>query len=252
VLALLLGLLQTVFAPTAALAAPEVTPGAALPSPAPVVQQRRYARRAEIGVEFAPGVAIPLKRYLDFGSGQDRYTMENGAGFGFGLALTLNHFELRWTYARLSAGQVQGHLPETLVQPIQQYLGKTINPDLDVAAPGPLIIHNISAGYRVTFAPTPRFHLALPIGLGLVISSPPSFGLFSYDLFGLAAHVGLLAEYTVGRFFSFGGDLRCAFNVTEADPNLGAAGIAATKKVFENSVAWVPLLSVGVHVRVHY
>jgi hypothetical protein len=218
--------------------------------PAPVA--KKYATRAEVGVELAPGVAIPFKKYLDFGSGEYRYTMQNGAGFGFGLAVLLNRFELQWSYARLGAGQVSGRVPDEIVNNVKQYFQKDLPTVISGDAPGPLVVHTLTLGYRLTFEPRPRLKLGVPIGGGLAITEPPAFGIVNYSLFGFAGHVGFLAEYQIARVISVGGNLRFTMLVTEPDPNLAGAGIAATKKIFENAVAWLPLLAVGAHVRVHY
>jgi len=197
-------------------------------------------------------VAIPFRKYLDFGSGVNTYSMENGAGFGFGLCLTLNNVELRWAYSRLAAGMVRGRIPDEIATAVNQYLGKNINQDINIEATDPLVFHNLTLGYRFTFTPTQKLSLAIPLGFGTVIANPPPFGLIHYSLFGLGGHVGFLADFNVTRFLSLGANIRFSVYVTEPDPNLAGAGLAATNKVFDNAVAWLPLLSLGAHLRLHY
>jgi hypothetical protein len=72
---------------------------------------RLRPKRALVGIEIAPGVAIPFKRYLDFGSGNSTYFMENGSGFSIAISLTLDNVELRYHYTSLSAGRVKGQIP---------------------------------------------------------------------------------------------------------------------------------------------
>jgi len=221
-------------------------------APPIVKSEPRYAERAEVGLEFSPGFDLPLKRYLDFGSGLDRYFMDNSAGFGFGLALTLNRMELRWGYSRLGAGRVQGRIPPEITQLVSAYLNRTLPSEISLQADGPLIIHSVTLGYRPAVPLWRGLTLAVPLGIGLVIAEPPNFGLMRYSLFGIGANVGPLLEYAVARLVSVGTSVRFSAYVTEPDPNLAGAGLLATNKIYNNALAWLPLLSFEVHGRIHY
>ena len=54
------------------------------------------------------------------------------------------------------------------------------------------------------------------------------------------------------KLLAIGLDLRFSTYITEPDANLAGAGYAATKKVFDNAVAWLPMLSIGASARVYY
>ncbi|MFH1132409.1 MAG: hypothetical protein V1754_13820, partial [Pseudomonadota bacterium] len=219
--------------------------------------QKKYATRAKLGVELSPGVAIPFKKYLDFGGATNSYSMENGVGFGFGLCVTLNNVEFRWAYSALSTGTVTGHIPDevyTAIQTIEQLTGQKIvqSQNIDKQAHEALILHHLSLGYRLTFEPTKNLQLVFPFGAGVVIATPPDFGLISYNLFGGGIQAGLLTEYTIANMLALGGSVRLSMYVTEPDPNLAGAGFAATEKIFDNAVAWLPMIWAGIHARVYY
>ncbi|MCA9666818.1 MAG: hypothetical protein KC503_14560 [Myxococcales bacterium] len=217
---------------------------------------RRRVERAKVGIEFVPGVAVPFKNYLDFGSGNNTYSMQNGAGFGFAISLTLNFVELRYAYTSLSTGRVQGRLPDdavTAVNLVRQADGKApITADIDVEAPSNLVIHNITFGYRFAFELSKLFKIIIPFGFGIVIAKPPDFGILSYSLYGFGGYVGLRGEFQIAGMFGIGVDTRLSIFVTEPDPNLAAAGYAATESIFENAVAYLPMLNVALSLRYHY
>lgn len=221
-------------------------------TPTTNMTRKTYGKRAQVGLEFAPGVAIPFKKYLDFGSSTSRYSMDNGPGFGFGLSLLLNRFEIRWGYSRLASGTVDGKLPDKFVQDFEQLLGKQVEQTIHVEAPDPLVFHSLSFGYRLTFAIRHNVHLSFPLALGPVIASPPAFGMYNYNLFGLGANAGIHAEYLFRKCLALGGGARFSAYVTEPDPNLAGAGLIATQNLFDNVIAWIPLLSIGIHARIYY
>ena len=218
---------------------------------------RLRPKRVLVGLEITPGVAIPFKEYLDFGDdGADRYFMENGAGFAFSISLTLNRLELRYAYASLSTGRVKGRLPDSVVNALNQYnqlVGEPpVSQDLDLEAPSNLKMHHVSLGYRVTWEIGKIFSLVFPLGFGLVVAQPPNFGIVNYSLFGFGAFAGIRPEVKIGKFVAVGLDTRFAAYITEPDANLAGAGYAATKKVFDNAIAWLPMLSVAAAARVSY
>ena len=224
-------------------------------APAAEVKQAKppdkYANRAKWGVEVTPGVAIPFKKYLDFGSGQNTYSMENSPGSGISICLMLNNVEFRWGYAALGAGLVQGRIPDNIVQQTAA-IGLNLNQTINVQATEKLIMHHLSLGYRFTFSPVEHLQLAVPLGAGIVIVEPPSFGIVNYSLMGFGVQTGFVAEYTLFDLIALGGSARFSMYVTKPDPNLAGAGLAATEKIFDNALAWLPMLSLGVHARIYY
>lgn len=217
---------------------------------------RLRSKRVLVGVELTPGVAIPFKKYLDFGNDANPYNMENSAGFSMGVALTLNNLELRYAYSALSAGRVQGRLPDELVTALNQLAqlsgGQPVNQVIDIQAPSALKLHHIALGYRITFEIHEMFQLAFPLGFGIVISQPPDFGVVNYSLFGFGGYVGVRPELKLAKMLAIGLDVRFSTYITEPDANLAGAGYAATKKIFDNAVAWLPMLSIGASARVYY
>jgi hypothetical protein len=215
----------------------------------------RRPERALIGLEVAGALQIPFKNYLAFGDNQ--YFMENGLGGGLALSMTLNEMELRWTYSVLSTGRVKGRIPDEALaglQLIDRQMGGTgqIPAQIDQEAGESLVFHAITFGYRLTFEPSRVFHVVVPFGAGVVAAQPPSFGLLNYSLWGFAAHVGLRGEVLVAKMLALGLDTRFSVYVTEPDPNLGAAGYAATRNAFDAAVAWLPMLSIALHARLYY
>ncbi|MCC6750337.1 MAG: hypothetical protein IT371_21915 [Deltaproteobacteria bacterium] len=236
-----------------AVPAPATAPGPGAAAPATQgTAKKTYGKRSVVGLEIAPGVAIPFKKYLDFGGGNDTYTMENGVGAGFALCLTLNHWEFRWAYTSLSTGRVKGRIPDSAFSAIPEALRSGVKQVIDLEAQQSLILHHVGMGYRFTFEPTERFRIAIPVGFGMVVASPPDFGVVNYSLFGFGGQAGVLAEYTLFKVLALGADARFSMFVTEPDANLAAAGIAATQNVFDNAIAWLPMLFLGIHARVYY
>lgn len=219
--------------------------------------KRRRVSRALVGFEMAPGVAIPFGSYLDFGSGDNSYSMENGVGFGLAVSLTLDAFEFRYTYTTLSTGRIKGRLPADLATSLEQLDtliggGLDVQRDFDQDAPGALLFHNVTFGYRMNLDLSAKWRVAVPFGFGIVVASPPEFGLFHYNLYGFGGHIGLRSEWIVGGMVALGLDARFSIYVTEADPNLGVAGYAATKNVFDNVIGWLPMLTVSATARLFY
>lgn len=219
--------------------------------------KRRRVSRALVGFELAPGVAIPFGNYLDFGSGDNTYAMENGVGFGLAVSLTLDAFEFRYTYTALSTGRIKGRLPDGVYTDLQQLdtlLGGTlgVQQDLDQEASSALLFHNVTFGYRMNLDLMEGWRIAVPFGFGIVVATPPEFGLFHYNLYGFGGHIGLRSEWMIGGMLALGLDARFSIYLTEADPNLGAAGYAATKNVFDNVVGWLPMLTLSATARLYY
>lgn len=217
----------------------------------------RRPERALIGLEVAGALQIPLRNYLSFGSGTNQYFMENGLGGGFALSLTLNDVELSWTYSSLGTGRVKGHIPDEIrpwLELISKQTGGTgvVPAEIDLEAGEALTFHAITFGYRLTFEPSPVFHVVVPFGVGVVAARPPSFGLLNYSLWGFASYAGLRGEVLVKKLVAIGLDTRFSIYLTEPDANLGAAGYAATRNAFDAAVAWLPMLSVALHARLYY
>lgn len=214
--------------------------------------------RVLVGIEITPGVAIPFGNYLDFGSdsGADNYFLENGPGFGISVSLTLNRLELRYAYASLSTGRVKAALPDDVVNALNLYNQAAglplVSKTIDIEAPTNLKMHHLSLGYRITWEITKVFNLVFPVGFGLVVAQPPDFGIVNYSLFGFGAFAGIRPEFKIADVVAIGVDTRFSAYVTEPDANLAGAGYAATKKVFDNAVAWLPMLSVAASARIYY
>ncbi len=218
---------------------------------------RLRPERVLVGLEITPGVAIPFGNYLDFGdSGAHNYFLENGIGFALSVSLTLNRLELRYAYASLSTGRVKAELPGDVVDALNIYNQAaglpTVSKTIDLEAPSNLKMHHLSLGYRITWEIMKTFNLVFPIGVGLVVAQPPDFGIIHYSLFGVGAFAGVRPEITIADLVAIGIDARFSTFITEPDANLAGAGYAATKKVFDNAIAWLPMLSVAVSARVYY
>jgi len=212
---------------------------------------------ARLGLELGGGLNIPFKNYLDFGSGTNKYFMENGLGGAFTLDLTLNNLEVRYAYSVLGTGRVKGHIPDdalTAINLVDKQLGGSgqVPADVDKQAEGTLTMHALTVGYRFTLELARRFNLIFPLAAGWVAVQPPRFGLLSYTLYGFTASAGLRGELLAHKYVSLALDTRFTAMITEPDPNLGALGYAGTKNVFDAAVAWLPMLSVALHARVHY
>jgi len=217
----------------------------------------RRPERARLGLELGGGLNIPFKNYLDFGSGTNKYFMENGLGGAFTLDLTLNNLEVRYAYSVLGTGRVKGHIPDdalTAINLVDKQLGGSgqVPADVDKQAEGTLTMHALTVGYRFTLELARRFNLIFPLAAGWVAVQPPRFGLLSYTLYGFTASAGLRGELLAHKYVSLALDTRFTAMITEPDPNLGALGYAGTKNVFDAAVAWLPMLSVALHARVHY
>jgi hypothetical protein len=183
--------------------------------------------------------------------------MENRVGGGLAVSLTLDNVELRWSYSSLSTGRVKAHIPTEAIEGlrlIDQQLGGSgqIEQDIDKQVEEALVIHAVSLGYRLTFEPARIVRLVVPLGFGIVAAQPPSFGLLRYSLYGFGVHAGLRGEVLVAGLVALGLDTRFSIYVTEPDPNLGAAGYAATQNAFDAAVAWLPMLTVALHARIYY
>jgi hypothetical protein len=218
---------------------------------------RLRPERVLVGLEITPGVAIPFGNYLDFGdAGADNYFLENGAGFAISVSLTLNRLELRYAYASLSTGRVKAELPDEVVNALNIYNQAAglpaVSKSIDIEAPSNLEMHHLSLGYRITWEITKVFNLVFPVGFGLVIARPPDFGIVNYSLFGFGAFAGIRPEFKIGDLVAIGVDTRFSAYITEPDANLAGAGYAATKKVFDNAIAWLPMLSVAASARIYY
>jgi hypothetical protein len=131
-------------------------------------------------------------------------------------------------------------------------LGLNLNQTINVQASEKLIMHHLSLGYRFTFSFLDNLQLAVFLGAGIVIVESPSFGIVNYSLMGFGLQTGFVAEYILFDLLALGGSARFSMFVTEPDPNLAGAGLAATEKIFDNAVAWLPMLSLGVHARIYY
>lgn len=197
------------------------------------------AAKSSISVELAPGVAVPVGSYLTTrGSGIDQ-TIDSGTGFGMGLHLVLDGWEVRYALSVLPTKSVELELAPDIVDEWNAFaegagLGElalipnTVDGGVSSQSSGDaLSIHHVNLGYRIPLLSGP-VELYLPVGLGTSITTSSS-DLLSRDLWGFSANAGIGVNYALFDWLLLGGSVRYLFTITEVDANVAlVAKISST------------------------
>lgn len=193
--------------------------------------------KSKVELEIAPGAAIPIGTYLVTDAGGVDQSIKNTAGFGLGVHLLLDDWELRYALSVLPSPTVSVRLTADAVDTWNDVIDElsltdggitpnTADGGFESEGSGdPIQLHHINFGYRFRFLEGP-FRLYIPLGVGLSITSGPS-ELLSRALYGLSANTGLGFSYEAASWFEIGSSLRYLFTFSEANTNLAVVTLLA-------------------------
>lgn len=205
--------------------------------------------KSDISVEVAPGVAIPVGGFLHTKAGGIDYRITNTTGFGMGVHLVLDGWEVRYALSILPTKSVEVDVDSgaiSALSDISERLGTgpiTGNqPDgsLSTSSGGEAIrVHHINFGYRIPLWTGP-LSVYLPIGLGAAITTS-SDNLLTRDLWGFSGNTGLGIDYALFDWLQIGGSVRYLITVSEvydeASVAIEISRFGVTRDLIENSYA---------------
>lgn len=203
------------------------------------LQPKQSDARAELEVEFVPGLAIPLVNFLVTDGPTFSEEADSGVGFGGQLHILLDDWEFGYSVSVLPTNTVtttvdeefsklyneaSADAAEALGQDLLGTLdaGTTRRSGSDVAA---VTIHHVQVGYRFyPFRERIRTYIPLSIGLALVTSDN---SMVSRTLYGLGASTGIGIDYDFLPWLRVGGTVRYFFTFSESAGDITLRSVIA-------------------------